>query len=756
MEIWYGFDAVTLVNERTRNSKHKLLQFKTPFSKKHLSLIIILYKISQSQKNKYLLSEIMLQNVKTAYNFKLALPKAVEVVANSYSELFFVPGIISGSFLLIITFLNPHVAIAGLISVVSAYAFAVFLGYKSEFLGSGFYTYNSLLVGLAIGHIFQLTPLSLLFVLISSGLTFVITIVTANILSKYFGLQILSIPFVIVSSIVYLAARKFPNLYVTGLYAQPYYEDLHFLPDAINGFFRALGAIIFMPYSIVGLVVALMILFSSRILFFLAVLGFVTGGVIQGQFLGSIPLAMMDVNCFNYILIAMAIGGINIIPSIQSYILAVIAVAMSTLLISAVDVFWSQFGIPVFTLPFIIVTLSFSYLLGLVEYRLRPTVYKNNPEQTLDYFLSSQDRFSTEVTVSLPFSGHWTVWQGVDGGWTHQGIWKYAYDFVITDINGETFKNSGRYLEDYYCYNQPVLSPVTGRVIKVVNWCDDNLIGSVDNIQNWGNMVLIHDQKGQFVELSHFKKDSITVKEGDYVYPGLSIGLCGNSGYSPQPHIHLQVQATADMGSTTVPFSIRNYLQGKNYHAHGRLKQGVVVKPALPLPYYDQLTTFILDTVHSYDVFKDGKPLGQIDISVKMAPDGTFYFKSSRGELYFGKIDGTFYFYHQNGEDHLLRLFYLCLNSMPLHYETGISWHGSISTTMLLKGPKRLLASIMNAFVPKSLRTTGEFSFISELEVSGKVRNSFFASEHTTYVRFSTERQIENVVFDDISLQKIN
>ena len=28
-----------------------------------------------------------------------------------------------------------------------------------------------------------------------------------------------------------------------------------------------------------------------------------------------------------------------------------------------------------------------------------------------------------------PSTGEWTVWQGVDGVWTHQGLWKHAFDW---------------------------------------------------------------------------------------------------------------------------------------------------------------------------------------------------------------------------------------------------------------------------------------------------------------------------------------
>lgn len=692
---------------------------------------------------------------KLGLSLKGTLPAPIKVVAHSYSDLFFVHGLAVGCALLLLTFLNPHVAMSGLLSVVAAFAFAVFLGYRSAFLGSGFYTYNSLLVGLAIGHIFQLTWLTFLFIVIASCLTFLLTVVCSNVLSQYFGLPILSIPFVLVSSLVYLAARRFPNLYVTGLYSHPIYEDLHFLPASINGFFKALGAIIFMPHSIVGLVIALLLLWSSRILFALAIMGFVAGTVIQGLFMGSIDKAMTDVNAFNYILIAMAIGGVTLVPSLQSYILALLAVGMSTVMMSSAEVFWSQFGLPVFTLPFVVITLSFTYVLGLVQYKRRPLLHKKNPEQTLDHYLTCQDRYSPVPVLALPCQGVWTVWQGFDGGWTHQGIWKYAIDLVITDQEGKTHTGKGTHLEDYYCFQQPVLSAVQGRVIKVMNECPDNIIGAVDQTNNWGNMVLIHDIYGNHVEISHFVQGSITVKEGDYVWPGSPIGLCGNSGYSPQPHIHIQVQATADMGSATLPFRFQHYVSSKKFHAHGVPEQGELLHSAPVQPYYDQLTTFILDTLHSYEVYVDKKNVGHLDLMVHMAEDGTFFLQSSQAKLYFGKLNGRFVMYHMEGSDSLLRLFYLAMSSLPLSYEPGLSWTHNVSTTTLLTGYRRWSASLLNALIPELLKSVGEYCFISETEVSGQINNGFFNESHKTYLLLSPEGQVQTLIFDDIELRKV-
>ena len=675
-------------------------------------------------------------------------------VINSYSEIFFIQGIIPSILLLAISLLNPNAALCGLLSILSAYGFAIFIGYKKEFLSTGFFTYNPLLVGLAIGTLFLLSPITITLVAMGAILSLLLTILLADIFSKYFALQILSIPFIIVTSLIYLASSRFSNLYVMHLYTNTAPFELAFLPEFLQGFFKAMGAIIFMPDVLSGLLITLLILFSSRILFFLALSGFFIGVMIQGALTGSIHQAMTDISSFNYILIAMALGGIFLIPSPQSYLMAFIGVSISTLLISAVNVFWAQYGLPVFTLPFTIITLSFTYVLNLTNFRYRPLIYKSSPEQTLDYFLTNQHRYSpSAITLSLPFAGYWQVWQGFDGQWTHKGLWQHAYDFNLIGLDGKSYHSDGNRLEHYHCFKQQVLAPVQGRVIKVVNELPDNPIGVVDQINNWGNLVLIQDSRGYIVELSHFSQYSISVSEGDWIESGQYLGLCGNSGYSPQPHIHLQVQTNPQLGSPTQDFRFVHYIEDKGYRFYGLPTEQTAVCNAWTQPYYDQLTTFLLDSQYHYDVYRSGKFITEFSMQIQMAVDGTFYFQTKKAKLYFGKIESTFYAYHMEGDDPLLRYLFLALPSLPLHYETELSWQDSIPNSIMLTGIKRALANLISAFFPQLIKSTGDYQFISDHEITGHVRNDFFNVSKKTRIKLNTYSKFEQITYDNIEFK---
>ena len=139
-------------------------------------------------------------------------------VLNSYSEIFFLKNRIVGVLLFVLTFINPNVALGGIIAVFAAYLFARFINMGEKFLESGFYTYNALLVGLSIGYLFKLTWLTLFFVVTSSILTYVITVVMQDVFYRFFRLPVLSVPFVVVSSLAYLSSSQYSNLFVSGMY----------------------------------------------------------------------------------------------------------------------------------------------------------------------------------------------------------------------------------------------------------------------------------------------------------------------------------------------------------------------------------------------------------------------------------------------------------------------------------------------------------------------------------------------------------
>jgi hypothetical protein len=98
-----------------------------------------------------------------------------------------------------------------------------------------------------------------------------------------------------------------------------------------------------------------------------------------------------------------------------------------------------------------------------------------------------------------------------------------------------------------------VTAPADGVVVSVNDGVEDNPVGEQNLVQNWGNNIAIQHADGLFSLVAHLSLNTITVKEGQRVKRGDEIGLCGNSGRSAIPHLHVQFQASRHVGAPTIP-----------------------------------------------------------------------------------------------------------------------------------------------------------------------------------------------------------
>ena len=186
-----------------------------------------------------------------------------------------------------------------------------------------------------------------------------------------------------------------------------------------------------------------------------------------------------------------------------------------------------------------------------------------SPEKNLYSHVNYKARFGKSLYFPfiLPFWGEWKVTQGHNGKFTHQGDWRHAWDFEVMDEDGHTYTGDGKSCEDYYAYNKPVIAPADGRVEEIINEVEENEIGNVDLEHNWGNTIILHHADQLYSKLSHLKKGSLKVVSGEAVKKGQVVAACGNSGRSPIPHLHFQLQGTPYIGSRTLDYPISHFIQ---------------------------------------------------------------------------------------------------------------------------------------------------------------------------------------------------
>ena len=492
------------------------------------------------------------------------LRRAAEAVLASYSQVLFARKPFVGVLVLAATFVVPEVGAVGLLGVLLASGLALALGLDRESVRSGVLGYNALLVFLLVGALLDRSPA---FWGLSAVLALAVVLVhvaLSGAMGYHFRLPVLSLPFVIVGWLALLAVP-----YIRGMALVPKAPALELAalpgPELVDTFLRSLGAIFFQPHWTAGALVLLAMLLWSRIAVVHALLGFAVA-VFADQFVFSFPPDFVHLYVgFNFIMTAVALGGIYYVPGPASMLLAaggslacgLASVGMINLL--------QPVGLPVLALPFNVTVLVILYALGQRTLEAQPRkvdFISGSPEDNLEYYRTRVVRFRTglPIRLRLPVRGTWVITQGHDGEHTHQGPWRHGLDFEVADRNGDRHRGDGTGLEDWLCYRLPVLAPATGTVVRVVDGLPDMPIGTVDESSNWGNVVVIQHAVGVFSLMAHLSPGSIEVTEGQVVTVGQAVAKVGSSGRSPVPHLHVQLQATPTIGDPTIPIEFHDVI----------------------------------------------------------------------------------------------------------------------------------------------------------------------------------------------------
>ena len=157
--------------------------------------------------------------------------------------------------------------------------------------------------------------------------------------------------------------------------------------------------------------------------------------------------------------------------------------------------------------------------------------------------------------LKLPFNGEWTVVWGGDTKELNYHVesqaQKNAFDIVIKDSKGNSFKTDSKTNEDYYAFGKEINAPCDGQIVLVVDGVKDNKPGEFNPIYIPGNTVILKTTNNEYLFFAHFKQHSIKVAEGQNVKQGEVLGLCGNSGNSSEPHIHFHIQNIENMNVAT-------------------------------------------------------------------------------------------------------------------------------------------------------------------------------------------------------------
>ena len=111
--------------------------------------------------------------------------------------------------------------------------------------------------------------------------------------------------------------------------------------------------------------------------------------------------------------------------------------------------------------------------------------------------------------------------------------------------------------EAHAIFGEPVYAPCKGIILEMKSGVPDNLRASMDvsREDGTGNYVVL-DCDELLVALVHLQQNSVAVAPGQRVLTGDLLGRVGNSGFSQEPHLHLQA-ARYQADSTLMGVPIR-------------------------------------------------------------------------------------------------------------------------------------------------------------------------------------------------------
>ncbi len=493
----------------------------------------------------------------------------------------------------------------------------------------------------------------------------------------------------------------------TMLAAQPltwWMTGLHTPTEWVLAFFRSLGALLFVPSASAGAIVSLAILLWSRPAFAAGVVGWLAGALVATglQDLGLtfhwLPAA------HNFFVAGMALGAFFILPGCWSLPLAALAGGGATICALALQSLAPALAyLPVasaMTIWLLLGTLALApHERGLFRNRDLSVV----PEEGWwRDFLWSRRIGRNEPLVVVPLQGTVKIAQGFDGALSHTSDFRHALDFVrpTPAPTGDSGSSTGF---PPSIWNAPVTAPAAGVVESVRNDVPDNAIGICNFAENWGNYVCIRLDQGGWALLAHFRQWSIVVQPGMRVEIGTYLGVVGNSGRSPVPHLHLQVQDGPEPGARTRPFRLANFQSvarleacQAEWHAAAVPSENAVISAAVPNPAVHGVLTGMAPGSSLWSVetrgtlpraFRERRGNAGIAVDVTLDPQGRHRLACDGGHLLALAAADAWRVLEQVGNVPLLKLLALAAPSIPYAAYTGMSW--SDMAPLVPSGPAR-------------------------------------------------------------------
>lgn len=627
----------------------------------------------------------------------------LEAVLRPYGQIVFSNDLRSGALVLLALAVFPRLAGATLLAVLVAHSTALAFGLGAHAVRAGGLATSAVLATLALGA-FAPGGGHPLVLVVSASVLAVLLAASFEAVFAPVALPTHSLPFIAAAWLTALGARVLPaaSVEVDWLAPAPFVPATWLTPSWLD----VPAAVLFLHGSATGVLLLLAIAVNSRIHLMLALIG---GAVALGMRHGlraEIPWSGVDtIASFNAVLTAMALGGVWFVPQPSSLLLAAGGAAVSVLVAHAAHPVLGLAFLPVLSLPFVVTThlVLTAARRREADRRPRSAVPADRPEEVLARHLARVRRFGDVAWLPfrLPFRGEWWVSQGWDGEHTHQGLWRHGLDFEVRGRDGKAFSGLGRALSEFHSFGLPVLAAGVGTVASVVDGVADNAPGEVNTLDNWGNAVVIAHGPGLYSVYAHLQRNSVRVRAGEVVAAGAEIARSGNSGRSPIPHLHFQLQRLPELGSPTLGADFGDVVtrDGETLRVSGRMlpREGEQVRPVTRDDTIARALSFAPGSRWELSADDGRRERGRVELDLF----GRRTLVTESGQLTLDPYESGLVIVDFTGSSRsLLGLVLLALARVPFDQANGLSWEERLPKRLLLTGIRRAVADFLAVFAP--------------------------------------------------------
>jgi urea transporter len=518
----------------------------------------------------------------------------VDAILRSFGSVLFTAKRRSGFFFFLAILLSPLHLIAGMVGVSLGILTGHVLAPDSPWQKLGFPGGAGFFAALAL--VAFLPPHAILFVLLPTTAILAAFLVLA--LAPSFSvrsLPVLALPFVLAVLVGLGTAELFgldQHIRLSGNWTFSILASweatlVRVLPGSVQDFLTTFGSLLFNPGLLSGLLVLTGVLLGSRITAIAMLLGGLIGSFLLARLVPGLAHEELGLIAFNAVLTAAAMTGVFVALTKRGILWSLTAVLTSVFLTAAMHVLFKEVSLPVLALPFCLVVWLF--LLPLVSGVISgwrtsiwapPLAMIGRAEDNLRAFERwRRDMKHAYPTLTLPLHGLWKVTQGAGGLLTHNtSSGHFAWDFMLIDEDERAAAWPGTECDQFHGYGCPVLAPADGVVTAMEGRFPDNPVGSVDTKNPWGNWIMLTHPEGSTSLLAHLRPGSLNVTLGQSVVLGQEIGQVGNSGRSPEPHLHYQLNATPWLAAHSLDASFGSFVvfeeDSPTFYPLGKLKEG--------------------------------------------------------------------------------------------------------------------------------------------------------------------------------------